>query len=422
MARKWLYIIGTLLGIGLVITACAGPEGEVGPAGPQGLAGPEGPQGPAGVPGPAGKDAPQGAMAATYVGDQVCAGCHSEIYDVYIKSGHPWIMNKIVEGAAPDYPYTEVQEVPSGYTWNDISYTIGGFNWRALFVDQEGYIITDAPGVSGNTEYGNQWNFENERLDLDAAWVGFHPGEDNLIMDCGVCHTTGYSSGGNQDGLPGFVGTWKQEGVRCEACHGPGGNHMSNPQGIAMEIERDGELCGKCHVNESVEIVDVTDGFIESNEQYGELFQSKHLVMDCVICHDPHSGVAQLEANDQQTTRTQCENCHYRQAQYQNNEIHTSLKLACTTCHMPYITKTAWGVPEKFSADTRTHLFAINPTQIGQFTEDGTASLSEVGLDFACRQCHGAGLGMPKTDEELLEGARGYHDWPEIVIEEQPTP
>lgn len=177
-----------------------------------------------------------------------------------------------------------------------------------------------------------------------------------------------------------------------------------------MLVERDSELCGSCHIDKKIEVVDVEDGFIIGNEQYGEIFQSKHIVMNCVICHDPHTGVLQLENAKLATTRTSCENCHYRQAQFQNNEIHTAMKLDCITCHMPYATKTAWGVSEKFSADTRTHLFAINSTQLEQFNEDGSISLSEIGLNFACRQCHGSGLGMEKSDQELIQGASGYHN------------
>jgi len=45
------------------------------------------------------------------------------------------------------------------------------------------------------------------------------------------------------------------------------------------------------------------------HEQYEELFQSKHIVLDCVVCHDPHAGVVQIRKADAQTTRTRCENC-----------------------------------------------------------------------------------------------------------------
>ena len=88
--------------------------------------------------------------------------------------------------------------------------------------------------------------------------------------------------------------------------------------------------------------------------------------------------------------------------------------------------KSAWGDSEKFTGDLHSHMMAINPSQIDQFTiakaEDGTerqAVLAQIGLNFACRRCHGAGLGMPRTDEELTQAATGYHDQPKP--EPEPT-
>jgi hypothetical protein len=69
------------------------------------------------------------------------------------------------------------------------------------------------------------------------------------------------------------------------------------------------------------------------------------------------------------------------------------------------------GDLEKFSGDMRTHMMAIDPDQIGQFNEDGTEALSQIGLDFACRHCHvEGGMASPKTDEELTEMVTGYHN------------
>jgi hypothetical protein len=76
---------------------------------------------------------------------------------------------------------------------------------------------------------------------------------------------------------------------------------------------------------------------------------------------------------------------------------------------MPRVTRSAWGDAEKFTGDIRTHIMAIDPTQFAQFNEDGRLALSQIGLDFACRQCHGAGLASAKTDEELSSRATGYH-------------
>jgi hypothetical protein len=350
-------------------------------------------------------------LGAEYIGSATCGACHAEILEVTALSGHWYKLNPVIDGQPPDYPFTEVLEVPEGYTWADISYVIGGYNWKARFINQDGYIITDAPGATGNTEYVSQYNFANPIVGTEAGWVTYHAGEENKPYDCGACHTTGYNPLGNQDGKPGLVGTWSEPGIRCEECHGPGSLHASNPRGVALVIDRSAEQCGECHIRGAVEEVNASGGFIRHHEQYEELFQSKHLVIDCVDCHDPHQGVVQLRQANVQTVRTTCENCHFQKAKYQDPETpHAALNVQCIDCHMPRITKSAVGNPETFTGDLRTHIMAIDPFQIGQFTEDGSASLSQISLDFACRHCHSSeGMATEKTDEELIESAVGYH-------------
>ena len=412
---KYGLMFAALLVIVAGLAACAGSEGPEGPSGPAGAPGPEGPQGPPGPEGPAGPAGPQGeaeagtgGVGAEYAGSEVCAGCHQDTYDVFMQSGHGYKLNPVVDGQPPEYPFTEVTELPEGYTWDDIAYVIGGYNWKARFIDQDGYIITDAPGASGNEEYVSQYNFANPIVGTEAGWVTYHAGEEDKPYDCGTCHTTAYSPTGNQDDLPGLVGTWSEPGIMCEECHGPGGLHVQNPQGVQMDIDRDGELCGQCHRRDDIETVNASGGFIKHHEQYEELFQGKHITIDCVICHDPHEGVIQLRQDDEvPNTRTQCENCHLDESQFQDSEIHPNVT-ECIDCHMPRIVKSAVGNAENFTGDIRTHLMRINPQQIEQFTEDGSASLSEIGLNFACRHCHGV-TATEKSDEELIEKATDYH-------------
>jgi hypothetical protein len=323
-----------------------------------------------------------------------------------MKSGHPYKLNRVVDGQPPEYPFTEVPEPPEGYTWDDITYVIGGYNWKARFLDENGFIIT------GDADATTQYNFPNEIVGTDAHWVPYHAGEENKPYDCGPCHTTGYDPTGNQDDLPGLVGTWREPGIECEECHGPGSLHAGSPRGVALVKDRDSELCGECHVRGAPEAVDASGGFIKHHEQYEELFQSKHITIDCVVCHDPHIGVVQLGQAGEQTTRTQCENCHFDQAKVQNSAVHPAVA-ECIDCHMPRVTKSAVGNAETFTGDIRTHMMAIDPDQIGQFTEDGSQALSQIGLDFACRHCHvEGGSATPKTDEELIEKANGYHEKP----------
>jgi hypothetical protein len=396
--RKNHFLAIALVTVAVLLISCAG---EVGPAGPVG------PEGPVGVAGPAGAAADAAVFGAEYIGMEACGECHVETYDTFVMSGHPFKLNKVVDGVPPTYPFTEIDDhLPEGYTWDDITYVIGGYNWKARFTDANGYIIT------GDAEATTQYNFFNEELGIGDNWVGYHAGEVDKPYNCGTCHTTGYSPEGHQDDLPGMVGTWTEPGVRCEECHGPGSLHAANPRGVALKVDRDAEACGDCHYRGDKTAVDAKGGFIKHHEQYEELFQSKHIALDCVVCHDPHAGVIQLRKAGEPTTRTTCENCHFEQVENQAVSIHKKAA-ECVDCHMPKITKNALGVKEAFTGDIRSHVMAIDPNQVGQFTEDGAYSQSQIALDFACRSCHNdtdLGIAEVKDDAVFLEAATGYHD------------
>lgn len=404
--RRMIWAISLSMIVILMLAACSGEpgaEGQQGQEGAQGQPGPSGDQGAPGAPGPAGVDG-VGFTPPAFIGAEACAECHQELFDVFMQSGHPFKLNRVENGEAPDYPFTKLPGPPEGYEWEDISYVIGGYNWKARFIDQDGFIIT------GDEDGTTQYNFYNPDLDLGDEWVPYHPGEETPYT-CGECHTTGYSPDGNQDGLAGLVGTWAEAGIQCEECHGPGSLHASHPMSFEMKVDRDSAACGDCHFRGVVEDVDASGGLIKHHEQYEELFQGKHATLDCIQCHDPHIGVIQLRnTNAEETTRTSCEDCHYKEAEDFKLEFHPK---NCLACHMPRVTKSAVGDPERFTGDIRTHLMAINPNQIEQFTEDGSESLSELGLNFACRNCHNEkGLAFPRSDEELIDAANGMHESP----------
>ncbi len=398
-------IVLIMLIVALILAACQGDEGAAGPEGPAGAQGNPGPAGADGEPGPPGLSGQDGASFAppSFVGSKTCAECHEQISEVFMQSGHPYKLNKVVDGQPPEYPYTDLPGPPEGYSWDDISYVIGGYNWKVRFIDQDGYIIT------GDEDATTQYNFYNPDVDLGDEWVAYHAGEVEKPYDCGTCHTTGYSPEGNQDGLEGLIGTWAEAGIQCEECHGPGSAHAQHPMSFEMKVDRDAAACGDCHFRGIVEEVDSSGGLIKHHEQYEELFQSKHATIDCVQCHDPHVGVIQLREQDaEHTTRIQCENCHFKEEQNFNLEFHTS---ECIECHMPRVTKSAVGDPEKFTGDIRTHLMAIDPNQVDQFNADGSLALSQLGLNFACRHCHiEGGKASPKSDAELIDAATGIHE------------
>jgi hypothetical protein len=356
---------------------------------------------------------------AEFVGSESCAECHQEQYTAFSSSGHPFQLNSIENGDPPDFPFSDVDDPPDGYQWEDIRYVVGGYHRKARFVDQQGYLIT------GEGEATTQFNLANDELQIDEGWVAYHPGEQ-LSYDCGRCHTTGYSAEGNQGGLPGVIGTWALDGVQCEACHGPGSLHVNAPLSFRPAVDRDSGACTGCHLQGGAELASAADGFIQHHDQYDAQFPGKHALIPCVTCHDPHAGVVQLRAADLTTTQVACENCHHEQAQIQNNVLHPRLNVECTECHMPQLIRSATGDPALFTGDLVTHQVSINPELIDQFveTDEGLAAQPQLSLNFACRDCHGeaAGIGPVLTDEELQEAARDYHSPAAAEAGATPTP
>ncbi len=417
MNKRILLIAIIAIALIASLVACGGSEGPQGPAGAKGDPGAAGPAGPAGEQGDTGPAGPAGAKGDTgpagpadvaaieYVGADTCAGCHADTAEVFGKSGHPYKLNEVVDGQPPEYPFTTVANPPDGYTWDDITYVIGGYNWKARFIDDRGYIIT-----GDDEDATTQWTFANDVVGTDDQWLGYHAGEVDKPYNCGTCHTTGYNPEGNQDGLPGMVGTWAEPGIQCEECHGPGSAHIGDPYGVAMKIDRSSQACGDCHIRGGVEAINAKGGFTKHHEQYEEVLQSKHMAISCVTCHDPHEGVVQAREAGTATTVVGCESCHFEQATFQKSAAMQALT-DCQDCHMPRITKSAVGDAEKWTGDIKAHLWAIDPYATEQFTEDGSATISQITLDWACKSCHRTGGGATvKTDEELKAEAIGYHD------------
>ncbi len=128
---KKFILLTTLILAMVLTTACTGESGLQGPVGSTGPGGPQGPTGAVGPPGPAGVDGRDGEDGVnytppSYVGTETCQECHEDIYKSFMKTGHPYKLNKVVDGKRPKYPYSEVPDPPEGYTWDDISYVIGG--------------------------------------------------------------------------------------------------------------------------------------------------------------------------------------------------------------------------------------------------------------------------------------------------------
>jgi len=348
-------------------------------------------------------------QGASYIGSAACSACHTSIAERHQLHGHSHILNK-VEGNAPSYPdlatRAGVSNPPTGFEWSDIAYVIGGYIRKAAFVRGATGILTTGEGGAPA-----QYNLAFPPNGTDAGFADYEPATAPALYDfsCFQCHTTGPqpSSSLHQDNQPGILGTWVEDGVQCEACHGPGSNHVPDPHARDIYIGSSASNCGKCHSRDGEpSVIQATDGFVANYQQWSELKASGgHADFSCVTCHDPHSGTNYDRTN---AIRNECTACHTSQTM----AIHDgftfvrgdySEELSCVSCHMPFATRSAASASAATVGevgrlgDTRTHIFRINtePNDYNLFfASDGTAVAKDdqdraaVTLDFACFRCH----------------------------------
>ncbi len=343
-------------------------------------------------------DKPKPPDTLAYIGSETCKTCHTDKYDDFIHSGHPYKLNKIENGKAPSYPYSSVPNPPDGYTWNDITYVIGGYGWKARFLDKDGYIIT-----GDNVQY----NLETK------GWVAYEsedpPGTKKY--NCGRCHTTGWKSvadgGQPQDGLPGMDGEFFAGGIQCEACHGMGNIHAYTQEAEDITVDESADFCGTCHYRNADHTIAASGGFIKHHEQYDEMIAAGHANLKCVNCHSPHKTALY---DGEPGLIAECVSCH------PNKTVNHSAAATCTDCHMPHASKSAIA-HNKYSGDIATHIFKINTDSTAtQFNAEGNLSNPYVTLAFACYGCHvdpdgvGGGTAPKKTLGELSKFATGIHN------------
>jgi hypothetical protein len=361
-----------------------------------------------------------GAWAQDYVGDASCAGCHANMpeagfFDGYMDSGHPWkiLRTQGEEPAAETWPHTVVPPLPvvggEQLAWGDVEYVIGNYAWKTRFMDRDGYIYT---GDEGET---TQWNL------LTQEWANYHSGEVKAF-NCGRCHTTGYDpEGESQHGLEGVVGSWAQDGVRCEACHGPSSDHLANPSNVAPP---GGSACSACHYRDAEYRMPWTSGFMKHHQQQEDLSHSPHDgLLSCATCHNPHRSTVY---NDGGLIRT-CSSCHEGNEDNGFYVIEDMEGLSCKDCHMPKMGKSA-NILGEYVADVRGHLFTIGTDAIyaedNVYDVDGNLFWNQdengdafVTLDYACLGCHIA-MGDDLSLSEAADFSQNIHTAHAVSVNE----
>ena len=193
--------------------------------------------------------------AREYVGSGECAACHRDYVEHHAGTAHAQALIDVGEDKAPllgDFTAGEDtrtlllpgEEEPRPLTADDISFAvgIGKYAQHYLYETENGrYMVLPF-----------EWNaIEGEwrPLTLSDTWPD---AAYDWTTQCAGCHTTNLNI---------EQGTWLEDGVQCEACHGPGSVHidvaeatdpiLTHRERTALEdsivLGLDPATCGQCH-------------------------------------------------------------------------------------------------------------------------------------------------------------------------------
>jgi tetratricopeptide (TPR) repeat protein len=360
------------------------------------------------------------AAAARYVGGAECAGCHAQERAAWKGSDHDLAMqvadDKSVLGNFDNAKFTYAgttstfsrrdgkfivnTDGPDGKRADfEIKYTFGVRPLQQYLIEFPGgrmqalSIAWDSRPKAGG---GQRWFHLYPGQAIKAGdWLHWTSPGQNWNFTCAECHSTNLRK--NHDAKSGtFATTWSELNVSCEACHGPGSNHVAwakrsgdwqafaADKGLALVLDerkgvvwapvtgsgnakrsvprataREIEMCARCHGRASRMADDYVHGkppldthrlaLLDDNlywndgqmrdevYNWGSFVQSRMYAegVTCSDCHDPHS--LKLRAPGSAV----CAQCHLP-AKY-DDPTHTHHKegtpgAACTACHMPTTT------------------------------------------------------------------------------------
>jgi len=393
--------------------------------------------------------------ASEYVGTSECKNCHSKEFEAWKNSDHALAMQeataKSVLGDFSDvtvrFHNIDTRLYKSGddfmvETLNHegkkqrykVSYTFGYSPLQQYLIETErGHI--QALNVTWDsrpkTEGGQRWYHlqatENITTEHPFFWTRYF---QNWNSRCANCHTTNLQRNYNEADHS-YNTQWAEIGVACEACHGPGSDHLAraasdqysnNDSGFNRPVRQQNnfifnalsataindqapalsspksehtakqlEVCAPCHSRRGLidefaigehfhdhfqltllnENTYFSDGQIEDEVfVYGSFAQSKmhDAGVTCTNCHNPHSTELTLPGN------AVCLQCHKAET-FQNfqhlGHSPESDGAQCVSCHMP--SRRYMGVDDR--AD---HSFSI----------PRPALASALGTPDACASCH----------------------------------
>jgi hypothetical protein len=302
-----------------------------------------------------------------FVGDQVCAECHQKKVASHALGG----MGRAAESVAESKVLTAKPTMV--FRTGAYSFEIKRMGRQSFFTVTDGKEKMSLPilyafgqGKAGQTyilQYDGAFYEGKVSFFREIGGLDFTIGQPRTVpeslkqalgrrlsekeaADCFSCHTTG-GVRERQIHLDKLT-----PGVRCEACHGPGAQHVAaikegepgtrlifNPGRLSAD-ELTQKFCASCHQAIDDFSLPKTAEINNVRFQPYRIFQSKCYSDDrrisCTGCHDPHESVKQNAAHYD----GKCLACHASKGQAAVQGLAVGCPVGtkdCASCHMPKI-------------------------------------------------------------------------------------
>lgn len=391
-----------------------------------------------------------GVLAAEYVGRQACTSCHETQYQLWTNSHHDLAMqaanDQTVLGDFNNAKFTYFgvtstffkktgkfsvrTDGPDGKLADyEIKYTFGVHPLQQYLIEFPGgrlQALSIAWDTRPKSEGGQRWFhlYPDEKIAHNDPlhWTGPNQNWNHM---CAGCHSTKLRKNFDPQASR-YNTTWSEIDVSCEACHGPGSDHVGwaqsthdfkqypnkelpvrlNEPGIwqidnqtglakrtpALNSATQVETCGRCHSRRATahsehvhgqplmdthypaalrEELYYADGQIDDEVYvYGSFLQSKmyRKGVTCSNCHEPHSLKLKAAGN------ALCATCHLpTKFDTPKHHFHKVGEEAaqCISCHMP----------------SRNYM-VVDPRRDHSFRIPRPDLSIALGTPNACTQCH----------------------------------
>ena len=306
---------------------------------------------------------------STFVGAKSCRACHSEIYDAQQSSRHAKTIHHgpdMLRIKVPDAPVIDPANPNVKHVFTrdgetvKLATTVGDTTYRAIL---DYAIGSGHRGVTmvGKDEHGDYRELRiSEYSETGTQWdvtSGFSPHPSNPseylgkglapsgFRDCLHCHTTRFRSPDAPASPEKF-----DNGIGCERCHGPAGNHVKavasgfaevaigRPKGATGPQRM--KICAECHASDGT--FPPTDPqyirFQSSTLPNSKCFTESQGKLDCMTCHDPHKPME----TSPKYYESKCLECHGASADekplgFRRVTCPVNASQDCLKCHMPTV-------------------------------------------------------------------------------------